>query len=260
MAAFGQTFDSNTWLVRSRTSTMYRRVGVGSTPAAGGSTVWVSWWLTTWVFIPPPFFDQGRLIRSTWLSNPGHGYAHIAPFIARDAAAAGPTVWNKWFFNTAYTPPSRAAFFAGGGVYHYAGGAATLGAQRKLSILAATGIYSYQGPPGHSDYGIDAEVIPYLTVGGDITSPGNILTVVATAIGWAVDPTTGIAALYSPGDVFLVARTAFSDSRTDYLAGKPGSPLYGWMTVVPDGTPLTNPTNSGVPVYDFQPPPRRLVF
>ena len=264
MAAFGQTFDSNRWLLLARTQLtystqlVYPKIDAGARVSVGDQ-VWSNWWLTTWTFVAPPFFDQGRLIRSTWLCVPLHNFAHISPMVQRASREAGSTAWNNWFFNTAYTAPNKLAFFAGRAVYHYVGGAANLGALHRYNLVAATGIYAYQGAPANSDFGMRGEFIPYSYDGGDIVSPPDLFLVQATAIGMAIDPTTGIPTLYSPGDVFYINRANFSDSSQDYMAGVPGGPFYGWMKAVPLATAPSNPAGDA-PVYDFQPPPRRLVF
>jgi len=172
MAAFGQTFDSNAWLLRSRTSLIYPRIDVGARVSAG-DTVWVNWWLVTWVFIPPPFFDQGRLLRSTWITTPSHSFPKPWPFIQRAAADLGPTVWNNWWFNTPYVPSAKYAFFAGGAIYLYAGQAANLGAQHKYSLVLSGGIYAYQGADSQSDFGIAVDFIPYEEVGVDLSFVGR---------------------------------------------------------------------------------------
>jgi hypothetical protein len=176
VAAFGQTFDSNRWLLLARTQLtysaqlVYPKIDAGARVSVGDQ-VWTNWWLTTWVFVAPPFFDQGRLIRSTWLCSPLHNFAHISPLLQRASSEAGSTVWNNWFFNTPYTAPNKPAMFAGRGTYHYAGGAAVIGAQRKLTLVLAGAAYAYQGATAHSDFGVDGEFIPYQSVGGDIFSP-----------------------------------------------------------------------------------------
>jgi len=82
----------------------------------------------------------------------------------------------------------------------------------------------------------------------------------ATAIGWSIDPFTGQMVLRNTGDVFYVKVANFSDSSIDYMAGVPGGPFYGWMKIVPPGTPITNVTHGGMPFYDYQNTPRRTVF
>jgi hypothetical protein len=260
MAAYGQTFDSNAWLQRNRGAQLvYPRIEAGARTSVGDQ-VWVAWWLTPWVFVVPPQFDQGRLLRSTWLSNPLTSYPRVWPLLQRQSSQVGATVWNNWFFNTAYTAPNKLAVFAGVGPYSYVGKAANLGALHRYSLVLAGAGYTYTGAGSHSDYGIDSDVIPYITDGGDIVSPPDQMLVVATAIGYAPDFDTGVMTLRSPGDVFYIHRSQFTDSAVDYLAGVPGGPFFGWMKVAPPGAVPTNPSDGGVPVYDYQPPPRRLVF
>lgn len=69
--------------------------------------------------------------------------------------------------------------------------------------------------------------------------------VMATAIGFYAGD------MYGPGEVFDVVQQDFSDSTIDYGGG-----LFGWMTIVPSTTPLSNPTGQ---IYDW-PSARRTVF
>lgn len=77
-----------------------------------------------------------------------------------------------------------------------------------------------------------------------------ILRVQATAIGQYGEILRGI------GDVFDIILQDFSDSSIDYSGGRAGSPLYGWMKVVPPSTPLTIP---GEYIWDWI-AKRRTVF
>jgi hypothetical protein len=134
--------------------------------------VWVSWWLTPWQTPQQQVFDQGRLIRSTWLTNPT-GYPRSWPLVSRTTASRGAAVWNKWWFNTPYTAPPRATvytFIAGGAIYGYAGGAALLGGLINYQLLAQPGSYNFAGASSMVDVQLDADALTYTFAGVDTIS------------------------------------------------------------------------------------------
>lgn len=67
--------------------------------------------------------------------------------------------------------------------------------------------------------------------------------VMATRVGYYGYQTRNI------GDVFDIRVSDFADTAVDYIPGKIGSPLFGWMVVVAPTTPLTSlaptPLNTG---------------
>lgn len=174
MAAFGQTFDSNAWLIRGRSPIVYQKIDVGATSSVG-HVVWSSWWLTTWVFLPPPFFDQGRFLRSVWLTSPV-SISSEWKLLQHTAPDVGQTVWNNWFFNTPYTPAAKLGFFAGGAIYPYSGSAAGLGAQRNFVVSASGTFYTYAGADAARDMGIHTEFVFFDEEGGDLGFVGHSIT------------------------------------------------------------------------------------
>jgi hypothetical protein len=65
-----------------------------------------------------------------------------------------------------------------------------------------------------------------------IIQPIVFETVMATQVGFYQNETRNI------GDVFIIKVNDFADNTIDYIPQQIGRPLFGWMVVVPTGTPL----------------------
>lgn len=263
MAGYAQQVPSS-WLANGRSR--WKDAPVLPTLRAGAQlltsqTIWTSWWLGA----APLRLSQGRALRSAWFMQPGINWSRDRPLLrplgAGTSQQAADVTWNNWFWNTTFTPLQRLATLFQTGVYAYVGESSFLIFPHPTTLILDSTNYDYDGADVHADLAVSPITPTYTYAGGaaNLILPASTLLVQATAIGWSIDPFSGIAYFRRPGDVFYVAARNFADASIDYLAGKPGSPFYGWMTVVPPGTPLTNPTGGGIPVYDFQ-SARRTVF
>jgi hypothetical protein len=84
--------------------------------------------------------------------------------------------------------------------------------------------------------------------------PHACVLVMATRIGQIKEQ------MLRPGDVFWCDADLYSETSFDYGFGRAGAPVFGWMQLVPQSTPLTILSHQALPWYDFQPPRRRTVF
>jgi len=271
MSGIAQAYPSGStsaWLRNPRfgwqTQMMYSRIVRGSTQPPAGARVWTQWWIGQSAGIGNSQAQVDRTAFLGWTYN-GNVRAHetaLLPPISRgnSISSLGPIVWNKWFFDSTFTPIQRLGANLSTGVFAYTGQDAFLSFPHIYFLLLDATSYDFELGVGTADRGISADIGTFAYTGEDINfSIGHTIPIIIDA---GIFSYTGFDAnfnILSPGRAGLLLTTSTRVVNGPKRVSETLSPPFDFSVFTIAGDVLSNPQVT-ITVYSGVDPNPQAMF